>query len=84
MEIVRQDLIAMLVEGPVSVTFTKADGTDRVMKCTKWMDLIPEENHPKASGSADSASDNITVFDLEKGGWRSFNINKVKEYSKVD
>jgi hypothetical protein len=84
MEIVREDLIKMLVEGPVSVTFTKADGTDRVMKCTKWMDLIPSENHPKTQSSTDSVSDNITVFDLEKGGWRSFNITKVKEYSKVD
>jgi hypothetical protein len=84
MEIVREELIGLLVAGPVSVTFTKADGTDRVMKCTKWMDLIPEENHPKKESTGDSTtSDNITVFDLEKGGWRSFNITKVKEYSVV-
>ena len=81
MEIVREDLMKMLVEGPVNVTFTKADGTDRVMKCTKWMDLIPEENHPKTESTGVNTSDNITVFDLEKGGWRSFNITKVKEYS---
>ena len=83
MEIVREELIGLLVAGPVSVTFTKADGTDRVMKCTKWMDLIPEENHPKTQSTGDNTSDNITVFDLEKGGWRSFNITKVKEYSAV-
>jgi hypothetical protein len=83
MEIVREDLFKMLVEGPVSVTFTKADGTDRVMKCTKWMDLIPEENHPKTESAGGNTSDNITVFDLEKGGWRSFNITKVKQYSAV-
>jgi hypothetical protein len=48
------------------------------------MDLIPEENHPKKESTGDSTpSDNITVFDLEKGGWRSFNITKVKEYSVV-
>lgn len=81
MEINKSELIGLLVAGPVSVTFTKADGTDRVMKCTKWMDLIPEENHPKTQSTGDSTSDNITVFDLEKGGWRSFNITKVKEYS---
>lgn len=81
MEIVKADLIAALIAGPVTVTFTKADGTDRVMKCTKWIDLIPEENHPKKESTGDSTSDNITVFDLEKGGWRSFNITKVKEYS---
>ena len=83
MEINKTELIELLVAGAVSVTFTKADGTDRVMKCTKWMDLIPEENHPKTQSTGDSTSDNITVFDLEKGGWRSFNITKVKEYSVV-
>jgi hypothetical protein len=83
MEINKTELIGLLVAGPVSVTFTKADGTDRVMKCTKWMDLIPEENHPKTQSTGDNTSDNITVFDLEKGGWRSFNITKVKEYSVV-
>ena len=81
MEIVKADLITALIAGPVTVTFTKADGTDRVMKCTKWIDLIPEENHPKKESTGDNTSDNITVFDLEKGGWRSFNITKVKEYS---
>jgi len=83
MEINKTELIELLVAGPVSVTFTKADGTDRVMKCTKWMDLIPEQNHPKKESTGDNTSDNITVFDLEKGGWRSFNITKVKEYSVV-
>ena len=83
MEINKTELIGLLVAGPVSVTFTKADGTDRIMKCTKWMDLIPEENHPKKESTGDNTSDNITVFDLEKGGWRSFNITKVKEYSIV-
>jgi hypothetical protein len=83
MEIVREELIGLLVEGPVCVTFTKADGTDRVMHCTKWMELIPEENHPKTESAGGNASDNITVFDLEKGGWRSFNITKVKEYLAV-
>jgi hypothetical protein len=83
MEINKTELIGLLIAGPVSVTFTKADGTDRVMKCTKWMDLIPEENHPKKESTGDNTSDNITVFDLEKGGWRSFNITKVKEYSVI-
>lgn len=83
MEIKKEELLELLKEGSVSVTFTKADGTDRVMKCTKWMDLIPTENHPKTESTGGNTSDNITVFDLEKGGWRSFNITKVKEYSVI-
>lgn len=83
MEIKKEELLELLTKGEVSVTFTKADGTDRVMKCTKWMDLIPEENHPKTESKGANTPDNITVFDLEKGGWRSFNITKVKEYSVI-
>lgn len=83
MEIIKEELLELLKNGSVSVTFTKANGEDRVMKCTKWMDLIPTENHPKTQSTETTQSDNITVFDLEKGAWRSFNITKVKEYSKI-
>lgn len=83
MEIKKEELLELLTNGEVSVTFTKADGTDRVMRCTKWMELIPTENHPKTESTGVNTSDNITVFDLEKGGWRSFNITKVKEYSVI-
>jgi hypothetical protein len=79
MEINREELNGMLVEGVAIVTFTKADGTDRVMKCTKNNEHIPSEFHPKNQSNG-VVSDNINVWDLEKGGWRSFNITKVKEY----
>ena len=33
----------LLQQQPITVTFTKADGTDRDMKCTLNWDLIPEK-----------------------------------------
>ena len=37
----RVKLITKLKQGDVSVTFTKKDGTERVMKCTLKEDAIP-------------------------------------------
>lgn len=62
----------------VTVTFTKVDGTERVMNCTRNMSTIPVEFHPKNEDSVQSA-DNIRVFDLDVQGWRSFNFSTVKE-----
>lgn len=63
----------------VSVKFIKKDGTERVMKCTTNMLLIPEDKHPK---KIDESSPDykprkvnesvIPVFDMEKSEWRSF------------
>ena len=61
----------------VTVTFTKKDGTERTMLCTRNMNLIPEEQHPKGTGKPKSQWI-ITVFDLEKGEWRSFNESSVR------
>ena len=34
-------LTSHLAVGPVTITFTKKDGTDRVMECTTNIDLVP-------------------------------------------
>ena len=72
----KSDLLKSLAEGVVTVTFTKKDGTERVMQCTRSSTLIPTEFHPK--GETVETGDNIRVFDVEKSGWRSFNFSAVK------
>lgn len=61
----------------VTVTFTKKDGTERVMKCTLRPDLLPivEINEEKKVKKIND--DIVAVFDLEANGWRSFNIKSV-------
>ncbi len=86
LEITKDELVEKLLVEEVSVTFTKADGTDRTMLCTKQFSKIPQEFHPKTdkvvkldeNGNV-IESDLISVWDLEKQGWRSFNFGKVKE-----
>jgi WYL_2, Sm-like SH3 beta-barrel fold len=66
-----------LSESKVAVTFTKKDGSERRMVCTKKSDLIPTDKLPKGTGSQ-STGDAVAAFDLEKQEWRSFNTGSIK------
>jgi len=71
----------MLKTGPLSITFTKKDGTERVMVCTLQPELLPpvvvtENTEPKRQKAVNE--DVIAVYDLESKGWRSFTIRSVK------
>jgi hypothetical protein len=71
-----QFLRGYLNESVITVTFTKKDGTPRVMKCTKQSDLIPEDKQPKGTGTM-TTGDAVAAFDLEKQEWRSFNTGNI-------
>ena len=78
-ETFRNWLRDMLKVGPATVTFTKKDGTERIMKCT----LVPEDL-PKVEVKEDATprkqktDDVLAVYDLEAKGWRSFTLRAVK------
>lgn len=76
--------------GPVTVTFTKKDGTERVMNCTTSPELVPPvltEVHvtntdnpvdfPKPKKKVNE--DVMSVYDLEAQGWRSFRWDSIKQ-----
>ena len=70
----RKWLAGMLEQSIVEVTFTKKDGTERVMNCTLLEDYLPE-----TTGAGRSAgSDALAVFDVDADGWRSFRWDSVK------
>lgn len=68
----RDWLLGLLKDNNTSttITFTKKDGSTRIMRCTRNMHLVPEEFHPKESVTDSGTS--IRVFDLDKQEWRSF------------
>lgn len=73
----KEELVENLKDGEVVVTFKKKDGTERIMRCTKSFDSIPEEKRPKTTNevvekSTTTNTDLIMVWDLDKEGWRSF------------
>jgi len=70
----REWLVDNLFEGVVEVTFTKKDGTERVMNCTLCDNFLPETGLVGHGASKDA----VKVFDTDKQAWRSFRWESVK------
>lgn len=74
-------LKSMLHISPATITFRKADGSMRVMKCTlEAKDLPPvvplaEGKTPRKETTSTKA---LRVFDLDLKEWRSFTTKNVK------
>ena len=89
--IIREWIKSLLQKSTVTVTFVKADGTDREMLCTLNWDFIPssaitptgmpvdgivkESKKPRKEPDPHS----LRVFDLEKQEWRSFRFDRLKK-----
>lgn len=73
-----QDMLRM---GPVIVTFTKKDGSERVMECTLSSSLIPEKTTVTETSTRKQSTTSIAAYDLQAKGWRSFILKNVKHVS---
>jgi hypothetical protein len=73
----------LLSEGIVTVSFTKKDGTERVMNCSLDGKLIPEDKYPKVKETGATvkakSTESYAVFDIDKQEWRSFRWADVNE-----
>lgn len=89
--IIRDWVKSLLQQGEITVTFTKADGTDREMLCTLNPDKLPA---PPKAGPVDGIvkeskqrkqpdEHSIRVFDVEKQEWRSFRFDRLKKVTAV-
>ena len=74
-------LRAILQDGVVSITFTKKDGDERVIKATLKEDLIPFDMIPKGTSTRKKSEESQSVFDVEKDEWRSFRWDSIKHFS---
>ena len=79
----------------ITVTFVKADGTVRDMRCTLDQDLIPPQPPRATKPGREAPVDGIVreskevtkpeeshtqkVFDLDAGAWRSFRYDRLKK-----
>jgi len=71
-----------LAFGPVTVTFTKKDGSERIMECTTSPSLVPPdpEINPMIPKREKKSNDEICpVYDLESKAWRSFRWDSIKQ-----
>jgi hypothetical protein len=70
----------LLKERPVKITFTKKDGTERVMNCTLDPSVLPLVESVQDKREKDKEKDYIAVYDIDLKAWRSFVIKNVKEF----
>ena len=68
-----------LQSNEVTVTFTKKDGSDRVMKCTLDPKVLPPSPVIEAKTERKKSENTLAVYDLEAQAWRSFTIKSVKK-----
>ena len=68
-----------LKRGIVRVTFTKKDGSNRVMRCTQDMDFLANTDLPTGNGTP-YTDKQVRVFDLDLAEWRSFIRDSVTEF----
>ena len=75
----REWLRGLLKDGEVNVTFFKADGTIREMRCTLEETQLPKIEVKEGATPRKRSEDALAVFDLDKNEWRSFRYDKIKE-----
>lgn len=73
-----------LAEGETFVIFTKKDGTQRKMRCTLKPELLPEKPLTENKQERKKSDKIIAVYDLDAGGWRSFNIDSVTYFGPLN
>ncbi len=73
----KDTLRAELKEGVKTITFTKTDGTQRVLKCTLQESVLPQVDASKATTTKKQNDDALAVWDIENAGWRSFRFDSI-------
>jgi hypothetical protein len=90
--IMRDWVRSLLQKQPITVTFVKADGTDREMRCTLNPEELPaiavqtgpvdgivsESKKPRKDPKEPDPAV-IKVYDLEAKSWRSFRMDRMKK-----
>lgn len=80
LDVLKEWLTGMLQTEVVTLTFTKVDGTERVMKATLSGEyihaVVAEGDTPKASKTPNK--DILSVYDVEANGWRSLRWKSLK------
>ena len=80
--IFRDGLIKRLATGKLEVTFTKKDGSERRMICTRSNEIIPF-NEESEKRKQSNSPDNLPVWDVEAQGWRAFRIDSIKSVAFI-
>ena len=79
----RSEMLVRLKDQSQLVTFTKADGTTREMRCTleeSVLSKLDDFSVTTLSIPVKPNMDTIRVWDLDKESWRSFRVDSVTQF----
>jgi len=79
-----QELRNLLHQHELIVTFTKADGEERVMPCTLKQDLIPPAPLVENTRKNNSDPNLFKVFCTDRNQWRSFRFERLIKFEIVN
>ena len=80
----RNEMLNKWHEGVCKVTFTKANGENRVMNCTLKKETLKEvlgDSYTEDTNSRDT-EDVVTVLDTDKNAFRRFRVDSVKLFEQ--
>lgn len=73
-----------LKSGIVQVTFTKVDGSTRVMTCTLSENIIPQKDTSTTTRTRKTNDDVCSVWATDVNGWRSFRYDSIQNIEVID
>lgn len=83
----REDLLTMLKENVLEITFTKLNGDERTMPCTLMEQHLPpaKKEDPLTQKKVREVSDAVVpVWVPDAKGFRSFRYDRVKKVTVID
>tara|TARA_Y100001951_G_C11262563_1_gene253438 strand:+ start:74 stop:382 length:309 start_codon:yes stop_codon:yes gene_type:complete len=78
----REEMVEELKESLMQITFTKLDGTTRVMKCTLHKSLTQFINEA-TKAKLPTNEEVLPVWDIENQAWRSFRVASVTDVKNI-
>lgn len=80
----RDILVEGLKRNVMKVVFTKVNGEERTMNCTLHHSVLPEKYISEDIIKKKENPDTLSVWDIDKDGWRSFRLESVKEIKIIE
>jgi len=75
----------VLIDSIATITFTKVNGEERVMKCTLQEQFLPAQvDLEEAIQKKKPNEETMSVWDLEARAWRSFRIENLMSVEVID
>ena len=79
----RNILLEALTKHECTITFTKVNGQERTMTCTRSAKIIPQKDNLDTTSRRQSPA-TCSVGSVEDAAWRSFRLDSVITWNKLD